>query len=111
LWKALLLEATGATAATTEHQRNNHSHIFSRAFQRELNRTTTIQRRKKKTKTTKPSHLNLFCKTKTDSRGLKTNPENYKKLQMSELAKQTPTNKQTYIQTNKLLELQETAKL
>jgi hypothetical protein len=47
LWKALLLEATGATAATTEHQRNNHSHIFSRAFQRELNRTTTIQRRKK----------------------------------------------------------------
>jgi hypothetical protein len=47
LWKALLLEATGATAATTEHQRN-HSHIFSRAFQRELNGTTTIQRAKNK---------------------------------------------------------------
>jgi hypothetical protein len=58
LWKALLLEATGATAATTEHQRNNHSHIFSRAFQRELNRTTTIQRRKKKQKQKQQSPRN-----------------------------------------------------
>jgi hypothetical protein len=59
LWKVLLLEATGAMAATTEHQRN-HSHIFSRAFQRELNGTTTIQRRKTKTKTTKLSQLKSF---------------------------------------------------
>jgi hypothetical protein len=35
MWKALILEATGATAATTEHQRN-HSHIFSRASKESL---------------------------------------------------------------------------